>query len=374
MKEFFEQRKLDGIIKIKLSETFTWVADKSVVCSDIIGIVNNFRRLGYTLTLRQLYYQLVAADKIPNHLKVYKKIGKVLDDLRYSGKVDWNAIEDRGRGVRLPYWCLDVPDAIRDIISSYRLDRQEGQKYHIEIWTEKDAVSSILYKISSKYHIRLVVNKGYSSSTAMYRAYKRFVWSINEGTPVRILYMGDHDPSGLDMVRDIEDRIVQFLIKGDMMDEDKVQKWWEKDGCLTWFDVADFDDKYDRMRYMSRESEDFYDLFQQGRNEMYIDEKELFSVMHVGLTTDQIKRFNPPPNPAKITDSRADGYIRNHGRESWELDAISPPDMEQIIEDAVLSILDEDKFSDMVKKEKKDKLDLQKLSDHYQKQNGDEEE
>ena len=83
------------------------------------------------------------------------------------------------------------PDALDDTANYYRLDRQRTQKQTIEVWTEKDAISGILKRITEKFHVRLGINKGYSSSAAMYRAYERFVEDINQGRKVTVLYFGD---------------------------------------------------------------------------------------------------------------------------------------------------------------------------------------
>lgn len=108
MKEAFEKRILTGNISIVLEKHLpTWTADKNVLIQNIISITTNYAAQGYRLTLRQLYYQLVAADAIPNHDKVYKKIGTILDDCRYSG------IEDRLVKMFVHGSCLN-PDIAYD--------------------------------------------------------------------------------------------------------------------------------------------------------------------------------------------------------------------------------------------------------------------
>lgn len=216
-KEKFENRRLTGSINVRMDKhpTLThWRADKAEVIKSAVGIVEKYLRDGFTLTLRQLYYQLVGGDLIPNNDKVYKKLGSILDDCRFSGIIDWNAIEDRGRVPKIPYCNESIAQAVEDAVSQFRLDRQEGQNNIVEIWVEKDALSSILWKVASKYHIRLVVNKGYSSSTAMYDAYQRFAEYYEQEKSVTVLYFGDHDPSGKDMIRDIRERLTFMLCEG----------------------------------------------------------------------------------------------------------------------------------------------------------------
>lgn len=218
-----------------------------------------------------------------------------------NGLIDWNHIEDRIRKPYLEYAVDSVSEAIDDTIRYYKLHRQKKQRIHIEIWTEKDAVSNILKRVSEYFHIRLMINRGYSSCSAMYDTAKRMLQAADK-YGCTILYVGDHDPSGLDMLRDIRERLEEF-------------------------EVCDFE------------------------------------VIPVALTMKQIKQYDPPPNPAKQSDPRAGWYIEKYGTASWELDALRPDVLEQIVKDAVLKYLDVDLFNKMLDKEASDKKKLQKIID-----------
>ena len=355
MKEEFKNVTLEGEINIKLEKGRRWVADKNTVCGQVIAVLDQFSKAGFKLTLRQLYYQLVAKEWIPNHLNVYKRLSGILDDLRYGGVVDWNAIEDRGRVPILSYSVRDIEHALSDTANQYRLNRQEGQEIMIELWTEKDAISGILRRAIDPYHIRLVVNKGYSSSSAMHRAYQRFVTKINMGRKVKILYFGDFDPSGLDMIRDIRDRISYFLAYGLHLDiEDKVQRWWEEDGVQMYHGFGDeqFEQDLDVLlnssHYTSRRYDKADNRWYKQRTLHFLRETETFEVIPVGLTMEQIELYNPPPNPAKMTDSRAPEYVELYGYESWEVDALSPQVMMGIVRTNVEGLIDMNQFKNMV--------------------------
>ena len=257
-----------------------------IMLERINTILEEYRNDGYVLTLRQLYYQLVSKDIIPNNDREYAKLSNILKKGRMAGIVDWSAIEDRVRVPKLPYWVRDVQHAIQDTIEQYRVNRMQGQQRNIEIWVEKDALSNVLFRVTSKYHIRLMVNRGYSSISAMYDAHRR----LRSGDV--ILYFGDHDPSGKDMVRDIRERMEEF-----------------------------------------------------GRE---------VDVRPVALTMEQIRRFNPPPNPAKITDPRAQWYIREYGRTSWELDALPPRELIRLAEEAVEELIDLDQYNRCLDREQRD--------------------
>jgi len=263
-------------------------------------ILDSFQAKGFTLTIRQLYYQMVSGNLIPNNLRSYKRIVSAMTAARMNGLTHWDAIEDRLRVPRLPYWAINAPAAILDLARQYRVDRQEGQPRYIEIWAEKDAVSSILGKVATKYHIRLMINRGYSSCSAMREAAERLKL---ESDPM-ILYLGDHDPSGLDMVRDIEDRLLDFGLRR-------------------------------------------------------------FHINPVALTMEQIDELNLPPNPAKITDSRAAAYIQEFGRESWELDALPPEFIIKAVENEVFFNIDESLFNKRLEEEKEDREDMRALARNF---------
>ncbi len=278
---------------------------------DVVNnIIEEYRKDGYVLTLRQLYYQLVSRDIIPNNQSEYAKVSQLLVQGRMAGFVDWDCIEDRVRKPKLPYWVTGIPDAINDIVKQYRLDRQHNQENYIEIWTEKDAISNILYRVSEYYHIRLMVNRGYSSCSALYEAYRRFKSERDWDKKLYILYLGDHDPSGLNMIEDIHDRL-NYDFGLDNSDGGKV------------------------------------------------------NIIHIGLTDEQIEKYNPPPNPTKIKDPRANEYMAKYGNTCWEVDALNPKILTEIVETNIKDLIDIPLFESMIEKEKQDIETLKKLQKEY---------
>jgi len=259
---------------------------------EINTVIEKFAAQGYKLTLRQLYYQLVKDNIIPNKKSEYAKLSHLLKNGRMAGVVDFEAIEDRIRIPRRPYWVHNVTHALEDTLRQYRLNRQEGQEIYIECFSEKDAISNILYRITSYYHIYLNINRGYSSCTAIHDAHKRF----ENHDKNAILYLGDHDPSGLDMIRDIRDRLEEF-----------------------------------------------------GSN---------VEVVPVALTTSQVRQYDPPPNPAKITDPRDKWYIQEYGSTSWKVDALEPDVLHNLLRRHIESRMDMDIFQDILNQEEEDKEEL----------------
>lgn len=92
----------------------------------------------------------------------------------------------------------------------------------------------------------------------------------------------------------------------------------------------------------------------------YIEQEKLFTVKSIGLSMDQIKQYNLPPNPAKITDPRAKDYIRKYGQKSWEVDALPPNRLTALVESALNELVDAKAFNSQIKKELEHKKQLKK--------------
>jgi hypothetical protein len=301
-----------------------------------LGIINNiieeYRKQGFVLTLRQLYYQLVSRDVVPNNVKEYKKLGNLLKEGRMAGVVDWSAIEDRLRKPKSPNEWRSPEEALETIEEVFALRRQDGQPVYMEVWVEKDALSGVLERVTRPFHVPIMVNRGYSSASAMYDAYRRFERAIDREQSVRIIYLGDFDPSGRDMIRDIEERICEFHLgnNGAFEADDTLAKEPERwrETCLSEYG---FD----------------------------------FEIESIALTRAQITKHKPPPNPAKITDSRAEAYIAEHGRSSWEVDALRPEILNKVLTDAIETHLDRDVYDELVDQEEEHKHNLGLIVKHY---------
>jgi hypothetical protein len=359
MKENFKKIQIKGTISITLDKESgkVWTENKATILQAIVKVCEDYDSQGYRMTLRQLYYQLVAKDLIPNHDKVYKKLSGLKDDCVYSGLVDWSIFEDRGRIPRRAYFENDVIGALGRTVDQYKLNRQLDQPKHIEVWTEKDAISDILSRVTNPMTIHLVVNKGYSSSTAMYAAYQRFIRQIENNKKIVILYFGDHDPSGLDMIRDIKERILFFMENGSQKDglQELMNEWELSEEGQEFIDMHDEDFEY-RKFYKDDE----------GIESSYTDLDKMFFEHHfeikpIGLTMDQIEEFNPPHNPAKITDPRAKEYVKKFGQKSWEVDALQPAVMTEIVSDAINEDLDQEIYDSTLEIEKKDQNEIKNI-------------
>jgi hypothetical protein len=336
----------------------------------INSIIREYQKAGYKLTLRQLYYQLVSRDVIPNQPAEYAKLSKILVEGRMAGVVDWDAIEDRLRTAEKPSSWDEPADIMKSVIHSYAKPRMKGQPNYIEVWVEKDALSGVLSRVTKKYHIPILVNRGYSSVSAIFDSYNRFKDAMEDDQKITILYLGDYDPSGMDMIRDVTERPLEMLLA---KWEDFVDKYNE------WVDAeheGDFTDAKDSLQNEYGDIEEHPDCFGYKDKEEDMDDygcipfneykawmKSRFEVVPVALTLKQIKQYKPPPNVAKKTDPRAKKFIAEHGSQSWEVDALKPEILNRLLTDAIEERIDMDTYQTVLDEEQADIQKLQDLSD-----------
>lgn len=273
---------------------------------ELIGLVNQvineYKVQGYELTLRQAYYQLVARGYIPNNERSYKNIGNLINDGRLAGLIDWTAITDRTRNLRRNSHWSNPSDVIASAKYSYLLNKWKGQPNYVEVWVEKDALVDIVGQACRPLDTPYFSCRGYTSQSEMWSAAQRFRCQDDRENRI-IIHLGDHDPSGIDMTRDIQERLTMF-----------------------------------------------------GAN---------VHVKRVALTMEQIETYNPPPNPAKMTDSRCWKYIENFGYESWELDALEPKMLTDLITEQVTMYRDDEIYQAVCDREDREKEELQMLVDSY---------
>lgn len=275
---------------------------------EIIEQVNNilaeYEAQGYDLSLRQLFYQMVSRDLLPNTQKEYKRLGDIVKNARLAGLVDWDMIKDRGRAT-VTNSHFESPAEILNIAArQFAINKWQDQSYHVEVMVEKQALEGVLVPVCEDLDIPFTANKGYSSASTL-RERGRILGRLarKNGKRIIVLYMGDHDPSGLDMTRDVQDRLSTFA-------ETKIH------------------------------------------------------VERLALNYPQIQMLKPPPNTTKENDTRAAAYAAKY-KASWELDAVEPSALARIVTEAVLKYRDAAKWQNAVMAEKRMKAELQELAESY---------
>jgi hypothetical protein len=288
-------------------QSVNFSAASLAVISAANAILQEYVVRAIIVTLRQLYYQFVARDLLPNQQSEYKRLGSIINDARMAGLIDWDHLQDRTRNLaRLPHWD-DPGDIVHSAADSYHRDLWQSQKNYIEVWIEKDALVGVIESVCEQYDVPYFSCRGYTSQSEMWGAGQRLSRRIEQGQTVHIIHLGDHDPSGLDMSRDIKARLEIFLGSG-----------------------------ADSLRFH-----------------------------RIALNIDQVRLYNPPPNPAKVTDSRAGAYIAEFGRESWELDALDPDVLTGLIRDSILAYLDLDLWEEQRVRQEAERQILVKASQDW---------
>jgi hypothetical protein len=254
------------------------------------AIIAEYAAQGFVLTLRQTFYQFVARALIANQLSEYKRLGHIIRDARRAGLIDWDAIEDRTRNLATWRSYRNPKDAIGATARGYAEDLWRGQPRRVEAWIEKEALTGVIEPACARWRLPSFPARGNGSDSELYRAGVRFAAMRLEGVDPLVLYLGDHDPTGLDATRDVRDRL---------------------------------------------------EMFANGPVE----------VRRIALNIDQVERYRPPANPAKETDSRYADYVREFGTDCWELDALDPAVIDALIEAEITSVVDPNAWSSAVAEE-----------------------
>lgn len=277
---------------------------QAAVIANANRLLVDYSRQGFVLTLRQIYYRFVALDLFPDDRKWvvrnkrwarssrgtknaepnYKWLGQLLGEARLAGLVDWDMMEDRMRALADLEHFDGGEDVLKKAASWYHVDMWARQKYRPEVWIEKDALSGVIAGVCRENDVPYFCCRGYTSLSEMWRASMRLRDHLENGYLPYIIHFGDHDPSGVDMSRDIFDRLTKTFLA---------------------------DCEFHR----------------------------------VALNMDQINEFNPPPNPVKTTDSRHGVYIAKYGEESWELDSLEPTQFRSMIEARIAPLRDEKQWA-----------------------------
>jgi hypothetical protein len=273
-------------------QSFNFRGETLLLIDSANRIIEEYQGQGFRLTVRQLYYQFVARDLVQNTMKSYIRIATALNDGRLAGLVDWDAIEDRTREfIRRPRWT-SAKDILEGCAAQFHVDMWEGQSARAFVVVEKEALAGVLDPVCHKWDVPLLAARGYPSVSVVREFAELGVLpAMRAGQSVLILHLGDHDPSGIDMTRDLRGRLELFC--GDPREV--------------------------RGRHGSEIS---------------------LEVRRIALNMDQVEEHGPPPNPAKATDSRFQDYRAKHGDESWELDALEPRVLAALVEEHVSEIVE----------------------------------
>ena len=275
---------------------WSWTQNQETKAAGVLAVVEGLKDY-WPLTLRQIYYQLVASGRVKNTRSQYTMLSTLVKWMRIDERLPWDVLEDRTRTVTDKRGYENMSEFIESetewLFDGYARCLVQGQNKYIEVWTEKDALLSIFKGIVLPYCMRAVTCRGYQSVTFIADFYTRAEQAIMRGQTPVVLYFGDLDPSGVQML----EATIETL-----------------------------------------ESE----LGLQGA---------IFK--RIALLPEHIRKYNLPHDPTAIkkTDTRYRKYKEIYGDTAVELDALHPGIITEICEDAIRAEIDIDKFETEKKEE-----------------------
>lgn len=282
-------------------------AETLELIAEVNRIAEEYETYGLKLTLRQIHYRLVSGDyPYENTAASYNRLGSILNDARLAGLVDWAAMEDRTRELGENSHWNSPADMVNAAYASYKRDKWADQEYRVEVWVEKQALESIAEKVALTLDVPYFACRGYPSASSLYEAGHRMRRYYRLGQEPVIIHLGDHDPSGIDMTRDLYERVKMF--SGDRP----------------------------------------------------------LQVVRAALNMPQIEALNPPPNFAKETDSRHGAYAAKYGTDSWELDAVEPLALMALICSQIRRFRDDDRWEALRRQEATERAELKALEDNWE--------
>jgi len=287
---------------------FSWTNYRLNQSERINQVVDELREY-WPLTLRQVYYRLVAANVISNTRSKYNDLSKVIKQMRLDGMLSWVAIEDRTRRITDKRGLSDESEFIEQeidwFLDGYNRCLVQGQEKYVELWVEKDALSKIFEDVAYPYCIRAVICKGYQSVSFTKNYMDRAIKAMRQGQQPVILYFGDFDPSGVQMFEATQETL---------------------------------------------------------ENEMGVRGVQY---KRIALNFEDIERNNLPPDPEAIkeTDKRYKWFVNKYGRYAFELDALHPAILKKLAVGAIEGELDMDLFHEQQEIEEMEREKIEAIKD-----------
>jgi hypothetical protein len=250
---------------------------------------------GRPMTVRQVFYRLVSRGAIAKTETEYKAtVCRLLGTMRLARTVPFNWIADNTRWMRKPKTYSGLRAALSQTARTYRRALWDSQPTYAEVWLEKDALAGVLYEVTESWDVPLMVTRGYPSLSYLYEAAEA-IGAADK--PAHLYYFGDYDPSGLDIARNVEDRLGEFA---------------------PWAEIH-----FER----------------------------------VAVTPEQVAHWGLPTRPTKLTDSRSPGFLG----ESIEVDAIPPDALRDLVRECIERHIDRRALAEVRKVEREERTALDKF-------------
>ena len=260
----------------------------------------------HPMTVRQLFYRLVSAGEIPNDRASYQLVSRLMTKARDDGRCEFDWIVDRSRPEYAPCVFADATEYARVMKRGYRKDYWKTQPWYVELWVEKDAIIGSIQDVTDDLGIVVRVGRGFLSTTKAHEIAEHFgsVRSSDLDKPINIFYLGDHDPSGRDIERDLKERIRGYMASG-------------------------------------------------------------FDLTRLAIHKADIRKFHLPPLKIKSSDSRSESFRKRHGEQCVELDALPPTELRRRIRDAVEHCIDSELWDRAVAVENAELSSIESFADQW---------
>lgn len=217
-----------------------WRLDPNRVKIWVYEIVQEYP---FKLSLRAIFYRLIATRGLPNSLNFYKLLSRWT--VRWRKEDLWlrDKFADYGRLPIIP---------------------PEPSIPEVEMWLEKFSTYALIQDILKQFKVGVQISKGYGSRTMFWNALLR---AERQGVK-KVGYLGDFDPSGLDILRVTRKRLAPLGLE----------------------------------------------------------------FKRIALTRAQIRRYKLPHRLAKSRDRRTPKYVQRFGNQTWELESLDPKVLRRIVE------------------------------------------
>jgi hypothetical protein len=261
------------------------------------------------LTLRQVFYRLVASRGYEKTEQAYGRLGETLNRARRAGLVPFEHVRDGGVQALLPQTFGSPEEFLewaRENADVFALDRQHGQSYYLEVWVEAAGMARMVADVALQYGVPVYSAGGFDSTTCKHDAALRFIERDNEaegGLPTVVLHLGDYDASGVSLFVAAAEDVTAFV------------------------------------------------------DDLYGDVQPEF--VRVAVTEEQIDGYGLPSAPPKRNDKR--GVFTD--TKTVQCEAFEPDQLQEIVREAIVWRLDEDVFEQTLAQEREQRAAFGELLD-----------
>lgn len=284
-------------------------AEIDALKAGLFDIVEEFK----PMTVRQVFYQAVSHGLIDKSEAEYKQtVVRLLTRMRKNKEMPAGWIADTSRWMRKPITHDSLQDMLEDSVNLYRRALWRDQSEYVEVWLEKEALSGVLLPIASRWDVPLMITRGYPSFTFLSEAAAAMREQIKAGKEVTLYYFGDHDPSGVDIPRHVEQELERLIAPHSRTDP----------------------------------ASPAYGL-------------KFINFERVAVNLEQIVSLGLQTRPTKKTDTRAKGFKG----ESVEVDAIHPHTLRDMAERCITQHINDDLMANTLNIEAQERETLRQIAD-----------